>query len=271
MVVNIGGIIPNEDVQSMLDIGVAEVHRTGTTMEEIVNSVRRATGTYGEIVSEHPIAQLARTISLVHAGRLDPVTLPQKRPQRVIGLTGSPGAGKSTLVASLAGEFVRRKMGKLAVIAFDPMSPITSGALLGDRLRVDFNNLDENIFYRSLAISGEDYATLPHLIGIIGEAGFDTLIIETVGAGQNDVAIRNHVDETAVVIVPGMGDSVQMDKAGILEIADIFIVNKADYPGESNLVRDLLDVASKRPILETVATRGQGIPDLLEALIAGTD
>ena len=269
MVVNIGGIIPNEDVQSMLDAGVAEVHRTGTTMEEIVNSVRRATVPYVEKISDHATAQLARTISLVHAGRVDPTSLAQKRPERVIGLTGSPGAGKSTLVASLAGEFIRKKLGKLAVIAFDPMSPITSGALLGDRLRVDFNNLDENIFYRSLAISGEDYATLPHLIGLIGEAGFDTLIIETVGAGQNDVAIRKHVDETAVVVVPGMGDSVQMDKAGILEIADVFIVNKADFPGESNLVRDLLDVASKRPILETVATRGQGVPELLEALVGG--
>jgi len=266
MTVNIGGIIPNEDVQSMLDAGVAEVHRTGTTMEEIVNSVRRATQEYSNQVSDHPMAQLARDISLVHDGRLDANQLPNQRPKRVIGFTGSPGAGKSTLVASLAGEFVRKDLGKLAVIAFDPMSPITSGALLGDRLRVDFNNLDENIFYRSLAISGEDYATLPDLIGLIGAAGFDTLIVETVGAGQNDVAIRNHVDHTAVVVVPGMGDSVQMDKAGILEIADVFIVNKADFPGESNLVRDLLDVASKRPIFETVATRGQGIPELLEAL-----
>ncbi len=267
MVVNIGGIIPNEDVQAMIDAGISEVHRTGTTMDEIVNSVKRATKEYGKHVSDHPVAQLARDISMVHEGRMDLSSVELKRPKRVIGFTGSPGAGKSTLVASLAGEFVRKDLGKLAVIAFDPMSPITSGALLGDRLRVDFNNIDEHIFYRSLAIVGEDYATLPTLIGLIGAAGYDTLIVETVGAGQNDVAIREHVDHTAVVVVPGMGDSVQMDKAGILEIADLFIVNKADFPGESNLVRDLLDVATGRPIAETIATRGQGVPELLEMLL----
>jgi LAO/AO transport system kinase len=183
----------------------------------------------------------------------------------VVGLTGAPGAGKSTLVATMAQEAVRRGE-RLAVVAFDPMSPITSGALLGDRLRVDFNSVDENVYYRSLAIVGEDYATLPAIIELIGGAGFDTLIVETVGAGQNDVAIRNHVDRTAVVLVPGMGDAVQMDKAGILEIADLFVVNKADFPQESQLVRELKDVAGQRPIYETIATQGKGVPELLDGL-----
>src|SRR5690606_38092574 len=97
-------------------------------------------------------------------------------------------------------------------------------------------------------------------------AGFDKLIIDTVGAGQNDVAIREQVDRTAVVLVPGMGDAVQMDKAGILEIADVFVVNKADYPGENKLVRELRDIAGKRPICETIATQGQGIIALLDEL-----
>src|SRR5262249_12215267 len=153
---------------------------------------------------------------------------------------------------------------KMAVVAFDPMSPITGGALLGDRLRVDFNTVDEKVFYRSLAIVGEDYSTLPDIAGLIGGAGFDTLIVETVGAGQNDVAIRKFVDRAAVVVVPGMGDAVQMDKAGILEIADLFVVNKADYAGESKLVRELLDIAGGRPILETIATQGRGVVELLE-------
>jgi LAO/AO transport system kinase len=96
--------------------------------------------------------------------------------------------------------------------------------------------------------------------------GYDKLIVETVGAGQNDVAIRTFVDRTAVVVVPGMGDSVQMDKAGILEIADVFVANKADHAGEAKLVRELLDVAGGRPILETIATQGKGIVELLEAL-----
>jgi LAO/AO transport system kinase len=155
------------------------------------------------------------------------------------------------------------------------MSPITSGALLGDRLRVDFNSLDEAVYYRSLAISGEDYHALPEIIDLIGGAHeantpacFDTVFVETVGAGQNETRIRQHVARTAVVLTPGMGDAVQMDKAGILEIADIFVCNKADHPGENELVRDLKDIAGKRPIVETIATRGQGIPELLDALLA---
>ena len=268
MVVNIGGIIPQEDVQSMFDAGVTEVHHTGTSMEEIVNSVRRATKTYEELENEHPTARLARRISLAVQGRLDEHKVERKRPARVIGVTGSPGAGKSTLLAAIASEAVRNNRGRVAMIAFDPQSPITSGALLGDRLRVDFNALDEAVFYRSLAITGEDYRTLPLIIELIGAAGFDTVIVETVGAGQNDVAIKNFVDKTAVVLVPGMGDAIQMDKAGILEIADLFVVNKADFPGEANLVRDLMEVAGGRPIFETVATRSRGVPELLEGMLS---
>ncbi len=154
------------------------------------------------------------------------------------------------------------------------MSPITSGALLGDRLRVDFNAVDEAVYYRSLAISGEDYHSVNDIVELIGGAyedpalRFDTLFVETVGAGQNETKIRKHVDRTAVVLTPGMGDAVQMDKAGILEIADLFVCNKADHPGENELVRDLRDVAGRRPILETIATRSQGIPELLDALLA---
>jgi LAO/AO transport system kinase len=155
---------------------------------------------------------------------------------------------------------------KLAVVAFDPMSPITSGALLGDRLRVDFNVVDESVFYRSLAVVGEDYQHLPTILELLGGAGYDQVVVETVGSGQSDVAIRDYVDSTVVVVVPGMGDSVQMDKAGILEIADTFVANKADFAGEAKLVRELLDIATGRPIFETIATRGQGIIELVDHL-----
>lgn len=265
MVVHVGGILPQEDVPTLKQMGVQKIFHTGTGLDDIVDGVREATVEYGSIESSNPSAVLARRISLAHAG-LDHGEKNLVRPERVIGITGSPGAGKSTLVASMCSEMVRRGR-KIAVVAFDPMSPITSGALLGDRLRVDFNTVDEDVFYRSLAIVGEDYRTLPEIIGLIGAAGFDTLIIETVGAGQNDVAIREFVDTTAVVVVPGMGDAVQMDKAGILEIADLFVVNKADHAGESKLVRELLDIAEGRPILETIATQGKGVVELLDALI----
>ncbi|MHC4990122.1 MAG: cobalamin-dependent protein [Planctomycetota bacterium] len=268
MVINVGGIIPQEDVASMVSGGVNKVFHTGTTMESIVESVREATRPYVPLDCDHDIARLARHISFAHAGRPDG-DAPRRRPAQVIGLTGSPGAGKSTLVASMAAEAVRQG-DRLAVVAFDPMSPISGGALLGDRLRVDFNTVDENVFYRSLAITGEDYSTLPDIVELIGGAGFDKLIVETVGAGQNEVRIREHVDKTAVVVVPGMGDAVQMDKAGILEIADVFVINKADFAGESKLKRELLDVAAGRPIHETIATRGQGVVELLGALLSAS-
>ena len=264
--VNVGGIVPQEDVAALIESGVARVYHTGTSMDQIVESVRETVRDYQPLeASANVTAKLSRLLSMASAGNL-PANTPRKRPTRVIGITGAPGAGKSTLVAAMASEGVRRGK-RIAVIAFDPMSPITGGALLGDRLRVDFNAVDDNVFYRSLAIVGEDYRALDQLVGLVGAAGYESLIIETVGAGQNDVAIRHHVDRTVVVTVPGMGDSVQMDKAGILEIADIFVANKADHAGEAQLVRELLDVAGGRKIYETIATQGKGIIELYEALL----
>lgn len=281
--VYMGGILPQEDLPTLAAAGVAKCFTTGTGLIDIVNAVRDATKAKAPALTStaHATAQLARDISQVHDGKGLRPTARRRKPKRVIGVTGSPGAGKSTLVAQLVSEFTRRSKagdsacsGRCAVVAFDPMSPITSGALLGDRLRVDFNSLDESVYYRSLAISGEDYHALPEIIELIGGAHepntpacFDTVFVETVGAGQNETRIRQHVARTAVVLTPGMGDAVQMDKAGILEIADIFVCNKADHPGENELVRDLKDIAGKRPIVETVATRGQGIPELLDALL----
>jgi LAO/AO transport system kinase len=279
MPVYMGGILPQEDLPELIKLGVAKCFTTGVGLLDIVNAVRDATKARPAAVPSGGVtAQLARDISLVHDGKGLRPGARKRRPRRVIGITGSPGAGKSTLVAQLASEFTMRadkdpSMGRCAVVAFDPMSPITSGALLGDRLRVDFNRLDEAVYYRSLAISGEDYHGLEQIAELIGGAhdgpkSYDTLFVETVGAGQNETRIRGFVDRTAVVLTPGMGDAVQMDKAGILEIADLFVCNKADHPGENELVRDLRDVAGRRPVLETIATRSQGISELLDALLA---
>lgn len=278
MAIYMGGILPQEDIPALLAGGIKKCFTTGVGLLDIVNAVRESTQARpAKLGSGGVTAQLARDISLVHDGKEIRKDARRKRPTRVIGVTGSPGAGKSTLVAALAAEYTRRakenpSLGRCAVVAFDPMSPITSGALLGDRLRVDFNNLGESVYYRSLAISGEDYHGLETIAELIGGAHdgpqrYETLFVETVGAGQNETRIRNFVDRTAVVLTPGMGDAVQMDKAGILEIADLFVCNKADHPGENELVRDLKDVAGRRPVLETIATKGQGINELLDALL----
>ncbi len=274
--VYMGGILPAEDIAKLIALGVKKCFTTGTGLLDIVEAVRGSVRTYeSSVPSTVPTAQLARDISLFHAGRAVRPSAKKARPKRVVGVTGSPGAGKSTLVAQLAGEYSRRAAagngpakGRAAVIAFDPLSPLTSGALLGDRLRVDFNTLDESVYYRSLAIPGEEYGTLDGIIQLLGGAGFETVFVETVGAGQNETKIRKHVGSTLVVMTPGMGDSVQMDKAGILEIADIFVCNKADYPGQNELVKNLRDVAGKRPIVETVATMGQGVTELLDMVLA---
>ena len=277
--VYMGGILPAEDIPQLIAAGVARCFTTATGLMDIVAAVRDSVRPLTRTVpSADAAAHLARDISLVHAGKPVAPATRRARPRRVVGVTGSPGAGKSTLVASLAGEYTRRsksqgRTGRAAVVAFDPMSPLTSGALLGDRLRVDFNAMDDAIFYRSLAITSEDYRTLDDILTLVGgvqdAAGapmFDTVFVETVGAGQNETAIRRHVDQTLVVLTPGMGDAVQMDKAGILEIADVFVCNKADYPGQNELVRNLRDVAGKRPVVETVATMGTGVPALLDLI-----
>lgn len=277
--VHMGGILPQNDIPQLLEKGVKRCFTTGVGLLDIVDATRSEVKKLAPKVSDHPTAQLARDISLAHAGRGLRGDAPKRRPTKVIGVTGSPGAGKSTLVAQLVAEHTRRveegkASGRAAVVAFDPMSPITSGALLGDRLRVDFNRLEERVFYRSLAISGEDYHALDDIIQLIGgcpvaagqTGAYDLLFVETVGAGQNEVKIRQHVDRTVVVLVPGMGDAVQMDKAGLLEIADIFVCNKADHNGQNELMRDLRDVAGRRPVVETVATHGRGVVELYDLL-----
>lgn len=280
--VYMGGILPQDDIPKLKAAGVKECFTTGTGLLDIVNAVRGSVVERAETVSGHATAQLSRDISLLHEKGSLRKGATLRRPKRVIGVTGSPGAGKSTLVAQLVNEYCRRaksdaSLGRVAVVAFDPMSPITKGALLGDRLRVDFNSMSEAVFYRSLAISGEDYHHLDQIVQLIGGAQppesdglsgqFDTVFVETVGAGQNETKIREHVDKTALVLVPGMGDAVQMDKAGILEIADVFVCNKADHPGQNELMRDLREIAGRRPAIETIATRSQGIPELLDILL----
>lgn len=193
----------------------------------------------------------------------------------VVGLTGSPGAGKSTLAAALV-AVVRATDRRVAVLAIDPSSPFTGGALLGDRLRMQDHATDEGVFIRSMATRGHLGGlawAVPHALRVLDAAGYDVIILETVGVGQAEVDVALAADTTLVVLAPGMGDSVQANKAGILEIADVFVVNKADKPDAAQTKRDIeqmlrLGVATDwtPPVLETQAERAVGVPELWQAI-----
>ncbi|HUY76133.1 MAG TPA: methylmalonyl Co-A mutase-associated GTPase MeaB [Ktedonobacterales bacterium] len=198
----------------------------------------------------------------------------------IVGFTGSPGAGKSTLVMQLARELRRREQ-RIAIIAVDPSSPFTGGAILGDRIRMQELAGDPNVFIRSMAsrgsLGGLAVATRD-AVRALDAAGFDTVIIETVGAGQAEVEIVRAAQTVVVVTVPGMGDDIQAIKAGILEIADIFVVNKADRPGADQTAAELRMLLSldehrqerawRTPILKTNATKGEGVAALADQLAA---
>ncbi len=189
---------------------------------------------------------------------------------RIIGITGPPGAGKSTLVDALAGA-LRRQGKTLAIIAVDPSSRRTGGAILGDRIRMQRHHADDGIFIRSMASrggSGGVARATADMARLMDRAGRDFVLVETVGVGQDEVEIAALAQVTVVVLVPGMGDDVQAIKAGIMEIADVFVINKADQPGVDRMEHEIQAMLSlgegrKPPILRTVATEGKGIEELL--------
>ena len=195
---------------------------------------------------------------------------------RIIGLTGAPGAGKSTLVDQLAREY-RKQRHTLGIIAVDPTSPFSGGAILGDRIRMQAHHADPGIYIRSMATRGSlgglagataDVAT------VLDASGRDLVLIETVGVGQDEVDIVRLADVTVVILVPGMGDDVQTIKAGIMEIADIFVINKSDREGAERVereIRAMQSLAARRdnwspPIIKTVATDGAGTAELAKAI-----
>ena len=193
---------------------------------------------------------------------------------RIIGLTGAPGAGKSTVTSALVGAF-RARGEKTAVLAVDPTSPFSGGALLGDRVRMQEHATDPGVFIRSMASRGQLgglAAATPQAIRVLDAAGYQVICVETVGVGQAEVEIASAADTTVVLVVPGMGDSIQAAKAGVLEVADVLVVNKADRPDTQAAVRDLRGMVAlssaawKPPIVTTIATSGEGVGELVRQL-----
>lgn len=228
---------------------------------------------------------MARLISLVEDAHpvlreIMAALLPHAGSAHVIGLTGSPGVGKSTSTnAVVAG--LRRQDKRVGVLAIDPSSPFSGGALLGDRIRMSEHALDPDVYIRSMAsrghLGGVSWAT-PQAIRVLDAAGCDVIIVETVGVGQSEVEVAGLADSSIVLLAPGMGDGIQAAKAGILEIGDIFVVNKADRDGADATVRDLRHMISlgdrtepgswRPPVLKTVATSGEGVDQVVEAIDA---
>jgi LAO/AO transport system kinase len=225
-------------------------------------------------------AALGRLLSLVERGGPDAravahATHPLGGDAYTVGITGAPGAGKSTLTSALVGR-MRADGTEVAVLAVDPSSPFTGGAILGDRVRMQDHTGDPGVFIRSMAtrghLGGLSLATL-EAVRALDATGWPWIVIETVGVGQVEVEVASAADTTVVVVNPGWGDAVQANKAGLLEIADVFVVNKADRPGADEAVRDLersLDLSERGtwrpPVVRTTATTGDGADELWAAV-----
>jgi GTPase len=227
------------------------------------------------------IGDIARLLSIVEneepeAADVVRQTYAQTGRATLVGFTGPPGAGKSTLVSSLTAAY-RQTGARVAVVAVDPSSPFTGGAILGDRIRMREQSLDSGVFIRSMANRGQSGGlsrATRRVVGVLDALGFDVVLVETVGVGQHEIEVARVVDTVCLLTIPGAGDDIQAIKAGIMEIADLLVVNKADRPGADEAVKDLTHMLTlgtprtswRPPVIKTSAKDGSGIQDLIAAV-----
>ena len=281
----IGGIVPEEDHAPLRAAGIDGIFNPGTPMQSVIDAVRvlaerrrRQRASAAGPLELGSATGLARAITHVvseQPERLGQIPAPG-RPHVTIGITGAPGVGKSTFIGRLA-RHLRQRGRRIAVIAVDPTSPVTGGSVLGDRLRIMPSEPDAGLFIRSLASSGEAGGLAPHVAEVgrlLAAAGYDITLIETVGAGQSDTAIRKVADAVLLILMPASGDAIQFAKAGVYEIATGFVVNKSDLPGADTTVRCLRDaLEDERPIWQVSALRDEGFEPLcgwIEERLAAT-
>jgi LAO/AO transport system kinase len=246
---------------------------------------RRSSGNVPELVErarEGDARAVARLISLVEDAspllrEVMAGLAPHAGNAHVVGITGSPGVGKSTSTNALVGA-LRKADKRVGVLAVDPSSPFSGGALLGDRVRMQDHALDRDVYIRSMASRGHLGGlswTTPQALRVLDAAGCDVILVETVGVGQSEVEIAGLADTTLVLMAPGMGDGIQAAKAGILEIGDVYVINKADRDGADQVRRELRSMlalaerpegAWRPPIVKTVASRGEGVDDVVEEI-----
>src|SRR5690348_4162021 len=230
------------------------------TIDELIESARNGS-----------IRAAGRLLSLVESPRRNEVldAVGPTAPPRIVGVTGPPGAGKSTTVGALVGAYRNRDM-RVAVLAVDPSSPYSGGALLGDRIRMAAHINDSDVLIRSVATRGHLgglAASVPAAIRLLAALSYDQIVLETVGVGQSEIEIAAVADPTVVILNPGAGDAIQAAKAGLLEVADLVVVNKADRDGADQTVRDL-HAETGMPILKLIAAQGEGVDALVEAIDA---
>ena len=274
----VGGIIPEADIPKLEALGVRAIFGPGTTIPEIVGFMKKekaepATDDLVRRFRDKDRRALGRLLTMASRdqsiGTAGEATSTQKEKGRVVAFTGSGGVGKSSLIGRLV-ELLRAKDRSVAVLCCDPQSPLTGGALLGDRLRIAKGGGDPGLFIRSLATPGGQQAIAQNLdvmVALLKNYGFDTVILETVGAGQGDTAVRQQADVLVVLLQPESGDELQWEKAGLLEVADLVVIHKADLPGADRVaaqVNEHLNLPGTRPIpvLKASAAKGEGLDQL---------
>lgn len=271
----VGGIVPDDDTKALLDMGVAAVFPPESLLAAMTQGVAEIAEAHRNKTAEASPpdldrrAELSRALSI--AERADPEPIQTNHNALWVGVTGSPGVGKSTLINRLIAELRNRKL-RVGVLAVDPSSPISGGALLGDRARMQETAQDPDLFVRSVATRDQPGVlskAVPAMLRCLDEHQFDVEIVETVGAGQADYEICKMTDVSLLVLMPGAGDELQLEKAGVIELADIIVINKSDRPEADMLLAQCREtLGPDRDVIKVAAIRNEGITELADLVLA---